>query len=214
MVEGFVAADRSGRAGLGQVLGGMLDLPPAQHRLRCAQREFAVRAGADAEVIAEAPVIEVVRRLPPGLGVGRDFVMLEARRRDPRLAGLLDVPALVEAGNALRRARGEHRVGFERELVVRQVRRLQRERALDVVHRHLQRLLGQRVHQVEVDVVVTRVLRELHRAVGFATVVDAAQALQAAHRRNSGCRSSIGSRPRRDSPRSARVRRCRGWFPA
>src|SRR2546427_6764667 len=39
-------------------------------------------------------------------------------------------------------------------------------------------LFRQRVHQVDVEVVVARVLRHLHRALGFATVVDAAQALR------------------------------------
>ena len=63
---------------------------------------------------------------------------------------------------------------------MRQVRRLQRDRALDVVQRHRQRLPGQRVHQVEVDVVEAGVLRQLHRALGLAAVVDAAEALQAA----------------------------------
>ena len=60
------------------------------------------------------------------------------------------------------------------------MRRLQRERALDVVLGHRQRLLRQRVHQVEVDVVEAGVLRQLHRGLGLAAVVDAAQALQAA----------------------------------
>ena len=59
------------------------------------------------------------------------------------------------------------------------MRRLQRDRAFDVMHRHLERLAGQGIHQVEVDVVEARVLRELHRGIRFAAVVDAAQAPEA-----------------------------------
>ena len=46
-----------------------------------------MRAGADAEVIAELPVVQVVARTAcPGLRVGRDFVMLDSRppRSPPR----------------------------------------------------------------------------------------------------------------------------------
>ena len=57
---------------------------------------------------------------------------------------------------------------------------MQRERARQVALGHRQGLLRQRVHQVEVDVVEAGVLRQFHRCVGLAAVVDAAQALQAA----------------------------------
>lgn len=58
------------------------------------------------------------------------------------------------------------------------VRRIQHEGAFEVALGHRQRLAGQGVHQVEVEVVEARVLRELHRRLGFAAVVDAAQALE------------------------------------
>ena len=51
--------------------------------------------------------------------------------------------------------------------------------ALDIVHGHPERLAGQRVHQIQVDVVEARVLREFDRGFRFATVVDAPEALQA-----------------------------------
>jgi hypothetical protein len=78
------------------------------------------------------------------------------------------------------RPRGEHRIGLQRELVVAQVRRLQRQRALDVVQRHRQVLAGQGVHQVEVDVVEAGVLRQLHRGPGLRAVVDPPEPAQAA----------------------------------
>src|SRR3546814_4725164 len=55
-----VAADALGAAGVAQVIAGVLALEPATHRLIHAAGDLAVRAGTDAEVIAEAPVIEVV----------------------------------------------------------------------------------------------------------------------------------------------------------
>src|SRR5690606_17646601 len=66
------------------------------------------------------------------------------------------------------------------QLVVRDMRRLQRERALQVGAGAGQVLAGQGVHQVEVDVVEAGVLGQLHRRLGLAAVVDAAQSLQAA----------------------------------
>ena len=75
--------------------------------------------------------------------------------------------------------RREHGVRLQRQLVVRDVRRLQRDRALDVVFGHRQGLFRQRVHQVEVEIVEAGILRELHRRLGLAAVVDAAEALQA-----------------------------------
>lgn len=61
---------------------------------------------------------------------------------------------------------------------MRQVRRLQGEGAFQIVLGLRQRLLGQRVHQVDVEVVVAGVLRQLDRALGFGAVMDAPQALQ------------------------------------
>jgi hypothetical protein len=40
------------------------------------ERQLRVRAGADAEIVAEGPVVQVVARLPPRLRVGRHFVVL------------------------------------------------------------------------------------------------------------------------------------------
>ena len=60
------------------------------------------------------------------------------------------------------------------------MRGLQCECTLQIVFGHRQGLSGQRVHQIEVDVVETRVLRQLHRGFGLIAVVDAAQPLQTA----------------------------------
>ena len=57
-----------------------------------------MRAGADAEVVAELPVVEVVRALAAVAGVGADLVLGEAGFGQPRLAGLLHVPGGVDVG--------------------------------------------------------------------------------------------------------------------
>ncbi len=92
----------------------------------------------------------------------------------------MDVPGGVLVRQARGRTGEELRVRLHRQLVVRQVRGLQRDRTLDVVQRHREALAGKGVHQIKVEVVQAGVLRQLHRALGLGVVVDAAQALQAA----------------------------------
>ena len=86
-------------------------------------RELGVRAGAHAEVVAEAPVVEVVARAAPRPREGGGLVVLVARRaqRLPRCASCI-AAALVVVGQR-RRVAVEDRVGLEREVVGRQVRR-------------------------------------------------------------------------------------------
>ncbi len=174
----FVTAERCGRAcGIHERLR-VLVLPASQHVLLGAGTDLAVRAGTNAQVVTKTPVIQVVRALPAGAGIGTHLVLAEAGLRQQRLAVFLHVPGSVFIGDALRRPREEHGVRFQGQLVVRDVGRLQRERAFQVGLGSGQGLLRQRVHQVDVEVVVARILRHLHRALGLATVVDAAQSFQ------------------------------------
>src|SRR3546814_3249260 len=71
--DALVAADCLRGAGNGQVRGRVLVLPAPHDRLLRAQRELAVRTGADAQVITEAPVVEVVRALQARALVGADL---------------------------------------------------------------------------------------------------------------------------------------------
>src|SRR5690348_11668719 len=87
-------------------------------------RELAVRAGADAQVIPEAPVVEVVAALASALRKGRDLVLFEAARGEHGMASTLHVPREIIIRQR-RRLRGEQRAGFKGELVVREMRRLQ-----------------------------------------------------------------------------------------
>src|SRR5690606_16685336 len=134
----------------------------------------------DAKIIAVAPVVEVVRALAAGAGVGGHLVVFVAGVGQQRLATLLHVPGPVVVGNAGRRTRGEQGVRLKGELVVGDVRRLQGDGAFDVVFGHGQVLAGQGVHQVQVEVVEAGVAGLLHGRFGLGAVVDPAQPLQAA----------------------------------
>ena len=109
-----------------------------------------MRAGTDAEVVAEGPVIEVVARTMPRACVRGDLVVAESRLRGHALDALLHLGRHV----VVRQHRGlgrEQRVRLEREVVVRQVRRRQGERLCEVALEPRHVLAGQCVHQVEVE---------------------------------------------------------------
>src|SRR5690606_36770802 len=94
----IVAADRGGGAGVGQVVARVLHLPAPADLAGGAQGELAVGAGADAEVIAEAPVVEIVPALPPGPGIGADLVLGVTGLGQAGDAGVLHVPGTVLVG--------------------------------------------------------------------------------------------------------------------
>src|SRR5882672_8006499 len=71
----------------------------------------------------------------------------------------------------------EVRVRLDRQVVERQVRDTGIDRCVDVGARFIQGLAGQRVHQIEIDVVEV-FARDIDRTPGFAAVVDAAERLE------------------------------------
>ena len=79
-------------------------------------------AGADAEIVAEMPVIQVVPTLLARLCEGRSFVIVETGGGEPCLDGFLHVGTQVALGE-LRREGGKTGVRFERQLVAGKVRR-------------------------------------------------------------------------------------------
>ena len=72
----------------------------------------------------------------------------------------------------------EHRVRLERQLVAGDMGRLQTNRRLDVGLRHLERLAGQRVHDVDVEVVEARRGRLGDTATYVVAAVDSPDGLQ------------------------------------
>src|SRR5690606_18778838 len=95
----LVAPDGRGSPGGRQPCGRVAELPAPQDRLFGAEGELAVRTGTDAQVVAEAPIVEVVRALAPRARIGRHLVLRVARLGQQRLAVLLHVPGQVLVGN-------------------------------------------------------------------------------------------------------------------
>ena len=140
------------------------------------ETDLAVGAGPQPQVIPELPVVLVVPRAAAGLREGRSLVVLEPRGREPSLGALLHLGGQV-VGGQFRWMPVEHRVRLERQLVGRQVRGTPANALLDVGERPVERLPGQAVHEVEVDVVEV-LLRDPDRAPRLVRVVDAAQRLE------------------------------------
>jgi hypothetical protein len=136
-------------------------------------RQLAVGAGADAEVVAEAPVVEVVRARRAGPGEGRGFVVREAGRTEPGFHHLLHVGRQVVVGQRRRRV-VERRVRLQRQVIGRDVADPAADRRGDVGFGLCQRLTRQRVHQVEIDALEIG-QRQFDRAPRFGAVMDAAQ---------------------------------------
>ena len=138
--------------------------------------ELAVRARADAEVIAELPVVQIVLAALAGLGVCRHLVVLVACRRQPRVNPVLHCKRRVvirQRGRVL----GEVRVRLQRQVVQRHVVRIERQRGLHVGLALGKRLARQGKHQVEVDVVEMGA-GDVDGGARFGGAVDAAQRLQ------------------------------------
>ncbi|CRM80693.1 hypothetical protein [Pseudomonas sp. 22 E 5] len=133
--------------------------------------------GADADKVAEAPVVQVVSRRAARLGIGRDFILRVTVFGQQRLAGFLNVPQRV-----VFRQRGrlvpEHGVGFQRQLIPRQVRGLQRDGLAQVAQGIVQRLIGQAVHQVQVEVIEPGLAGHTSGAHSLIAIMDAAQRLK------------------------------------
>lgn len=111
--------------------------------------ELAVGTRADAEVVAEVPVVEVVPALPARPREGRGFVVPVAGLAEPCLDHLLHVGGKIVVGQ--RRRRGvEGCIGLEGEVIAGQMGRAEADRSLQIGVRVGQALAGQRVHQVEI----------------------------------------------------------------
>ncbi len=139
--------------------------------------ELGMGASADADVIAELPVIEVVATAVPRRGVSGHFVALQPGGLRQIGHGVLHVGGQVVVWQFGGLA-GEQGVGFERELIEREMRRLVRQRLVDVglAARHI--LLRQGEHQIEIE--AGEVARGLgHRVVRLACIMHATQRAQA-----------------------------------
>ena len=115
--------------GLGHVGAPARASAPGADAVRKA--ELAVRAGADAEVVAELPVVEVVRAAVARPRERRDLVALEAAAavRSTMRSSIVAARSSSGSGGG---CVANQRVGLDRQVVDRQVRRLERERRVEV----------------------------------------------------------------------------------
>ncbi len=157
-----VAAHKAARV-LG--LGGAQDAPVAEGHL-------AVRAAADPQIVAEAPVVEVVLALVARFGIGRSFILLIAGGAQQLVAAFEDIPQRVVVRQN-RRARAEQGVRLDGQLIPRQVRRIESDSLAQIVQRLFQRLIRQAVHQIEVAAAQAEAGCQRCRTLGLFRAVDA-----------------------------------------
>ena len=138
--------------------------------------ELAVRTGADAKVVTELPVVQVVRALMARARIGRDLVALQARGGRELGDAIEHLARRVVVGHG-RRMLGKEGVGLDRQVVDAQVRRLEGQRLPQIRLELGQRLLRQRIHQVDIESVEGRggLFDRGHR---LGAVVHAAERLQ------------------------------------
>ena len=75
-------------AHLRHVLGGVLFITPALTRDAVGISSVTMRAGAETEIVAAAPVIHIMARMPPGPGVVGNLVALQSRVAELHFDGL------------------------------------------------------------------------------------------------------------------------------
>ena len=141
-------------------------------------RALAVRACANADVIAERPVIQVVTRRAPGARVSRDLVAPITGRGQARDAVIL-LGGTDVMGRQGRRTPRERRALFQGQLVPGQVRGRQGDGLVEIAQRGARTGRRQAEHQVEIEVVETGPPRRVDRCVGLARVVHATERAQA-----------------------------------
>ncbi len=127
-------------------------LPARGPRDPIGKTHFAVGARPDAEVIAEAPVVEIVAAFAAGLRPRRSLVVRVAARGKGGADGVLHRRRRIVIRQHGRMP-VEKRVRLEREMVEGQMRGAGLERGFGVGARLGERLLGKRHHEIEIDVV-------------------------------------------------------------
>ena len=174
------------------------------------ERQLAMRARTDAQVVAEFPVIQVMTATRARPGVGGHLVARQARRGQLGF----DRPAwrrwYRRPANP-RRELGEHRVRLHRQVIERQMLGAEGQRR----RRSSVQAASVWPGKANIRSVDARhgALRHLDRGAGLGGVVDAAQLLSWTSSKL-WMPSESASRRWRHSPGSGWPRRCRGWLPS
>ena len=148
------------------------------HYLPVGEADFAVGAGADTQVIAEGPVVEVVAATITRLAVSRHLVLAVVRRRQQLLASVLNIRQGILDWQQ-RRPFVEDGIGLDRQLVPGQVRRGKTQGGLQIRGGGDGGLLWQAVHQVDIEAVEPGRAGVFDGRPGLVAVVDSPQGLQA-----------------------------------
>ncbi|MPN09218.1 hypothetical protein SDC9_156507 [bioreactor metagenome] len=140
--------------------------------------QLAVRSGANAQIVAELPVVAVVKTLVAILGIGRDFIALHAGSpgagRD-KVQHLIGRIVLGHQGRVF----GEIGVWLDGKVINRQMWRRKRQCRVHIALQIEQALAGQGIH--EIDIEGLEIVRRLaHRSLGLRRVVHTAHSLQIA----------------------------------
>ena len=135
-------------------------------------------ARADAKIVAEAPIVQIVPRLLPRLGERRSLVVLVTCSSQHALDLFLHRGREFIVGHFGGMAM-EERIRFDGQVIGGDMRRRHCDRGRDVRLCLLQGLGWQRIHQIQVEVVEDR-LRDLHGTPRLGLVVDTSQCFQVA----------------------------------
>ena len=114
------------------------------------KREFAVRTRADAQIVAKAPVVEIVAAFFTGAGEGGGFVVCKTGVPKMRGEGVADVSARIVVGQGGGGLVREGGVRFNGELVAGKMRDACCQRGCYVCQRGGDGLAGQGVYQVDI----------------------------------------------------------------
>ena len=139
--------------------------------------DFAVGAGADTDVVAELPVVEVVAALLAVFGEGAGFVAFEAGIKQGVVHGLFDGVGGVFFGDAGGRGAAEGGVGLHGEVVGADVGYAEGEGGFGVAPGFFGGLVRQGIHEVGVHAGEDGE-RGFDGGAGFVAVVDAAEGVQ------------------------------------
>ncbi len=173
----LLITDTRGAVGLGQVLIRLAQFAAALDGLLLGVADLAVGAGANTEIIAELPVVEIVATLTLGLGKGRYLIVPVTGLGQLFMAAFLHGPEQFILWQRWRLVMKQG-VGFQRQLIMGNVARLQGDGRGDVFPRLLQGLLRQAEHEIEIEIVEAGVVGRFGGANGLAAAVNAADPLQ------------------------------------
>ena len=168
------------RLGVGEVQARLAGFSASVNRLGLCRRlggQLAVSTSTDTEVVAEGPVVDVVPALPVALRKGRHLVAAESGSRQARITVLLNV-----GESSVHRQNGwsPGKLGFslECELIPADVFGFQCNCCAQIGPRSGAGLLGEAIHQVQIDVAESGITRFCVAADYLLGIVNSAKPLQ------------------------------------